>query len=257
MKKMTKELLVGSLVLLVVVLLLAFGWLMGALRPFSNQVTFNVLYSFAGGVEVGSPVRVSGVKVGKVERIEFLATGGALSEVGATLKLLVSVTKTASAAVRKDSRFYVNMAGIIGERYIEISPGSTASPTLEAGSTVRGVDPPRIDQLLSQGYGVFGRIQELLEQNEDSAAEFLKEVNSLLKDANHFLKGADRKKIFALIDNLHEITADLKTVTRGMNDPQTKEAFHLMLDLIHRAHDVDKPAIKKFFQEEGIRARIF
>ena len=48
MKKMTKELLVGALVLLVIAVMLVFGWLMGTFRPFSSEVSYPILYSFAG-----------------------------------------------------------------------------------------------------------------------------------------------------------------------------------------------------------------
>jgi phospholipid/cholesterol/gamma-HCH transport system substrate-binding protein len=255
MKRITKEFLVGCLVLLVIGLGLGFGWLMGVLGPFAREVRYELLYGFAGGVEVGSPVRVSGVKVGKVDRIDFLPTSEKLSD--SALKVTISVSQRAAPAIREDSKFYVNMAGIIGERYIEISPGSRDRPPLKPGSSVRGVDPPRIDQLLSQGYGVFGRIQDLIEENEDHIAEFLKQFNVLLKDANEFLKGQDRKKLIALIQNLNEVTIDIKGVSSKLNDPETKEIFKLLGQLVRRAHGIDKPALKKFLQEEGVRARIF
>jgi len=256
MKKLNKEFLVGCLVLLAAGLVVAFGWLMGAVGPFVAETHFQVLYAFAGGVEVGSPVRVSGVKVGKVNKIEFLASSSE-GEPPASLKVTISVSRKASPAVREDSKFYVNMAGIIGERYIEITPGSSDKPELASGAVVRGVDPPRIDQLLSQGYGVFGRIQELLEKNEETVTDFLKQANTMISGMNELLKTSDKKKLFTLIDNLNVITADLKGVSKGLNDEQTKEAFRMIFDLIHRAHDVDKPALKKFFQDEGIRAHIF
>ncbi len=257
MTQHTKELLVGSLVIHVIVLIIIFAWLMGVVSPFHRDIRFDVLYGFAGGIEVGSPVRVSGVKVGKVEKIEFLPEPKDTDGDVATIKLVVSVSPRAAVAVRKNSKFFVNMAGIIGERYLEISPGSNGEPILVPGSTVRGIDPPRIDQLLSQGYGVFGRIEEFMEKNEESVTEFLTNIGSLLNDANKFLKTSDRKKLYTLVDNMVDITTELRSVAKGLNDPKTRETFRQLHDLVNRAHDVDQPALKKFFQEEGIRTRIF
>ncbi len=261
MKQLGKEFLVGCLVLLAVLLALTFGWLMGAVGPFHKEARYEVLYNFAGGVELGSPVRVSGVKVGKVERIEFLPDDVRQkhekeSDI-VTLKLTISVAERASSAVRQDSKFYVNMAGIIGERYVEISPGSRDVPPLANGASVRGIDPPRIDQLLSQGYGVFGRIQDFLDRNEKSITDLLTQVDSLIGDLNHALKGKDKKKIFALIDNMNEISDNVKDVTKRLNDRETREFFSRVDELVKRAHDIDKPALKKFLQDEGIRAHIF
>jgi phospholipid/cholesterol/gamma-HCH transport system substrate-binding protein len=253
-----KEILVGGLVLLSIGLMIGFGWLMGVVGGFSSDSRYQVLYAFAGGVEVGSPVRVSGVKVGKVERIDFLPEPVLLGGTDrVTIRLTLTVDKRAVASVREDSRFYVNMAGIIGERYIEVSPGSPGSPVLKAGSQVRGVDPPRIDQLLSQGYGVFGRVQDFLDQNEGTIKDFLDQITEVLNEANRMLKGSNRDKFFTLIDNLNTITSDLKGVTGKLRDPETKKFFERLDVLVQRAEGIDKAALKKFLQEEGIRARLF
>lgn len=253
----TKEFLVGALVLGVIALLGVFGWLMGAVGPFHKQVRFDLLYGFAGGVEVGSPVRVAGVKVGKVEKIEFLPPTAESDTDRVALKVTIGVSQSAAPIVRKDSRFYINMAGIIGERYVEISPGSSASEALAPGSAIRGIDPPRIDQLLSQGYGVFGRIQEFLEDNEKTLTEFLGNTNRLLTDANKMMQGAEKGKVFKLVDNLNSIAVDVKSLTKSLQQAQSKEFFDQITELVRRAHEVDKGTLKKFLQEEGIRARIF
>lgn len=257
MTKHGKELLVGALVVFAVGLLFLFGYLMGVLGPFSKETHFRLLYAFAGGVEVGSPVRVSGIKVGKVDRLEFLSAEELGKNGGATVRVSISVSPRATIAIKSDSRFYVNMAGIIGERYIEVSPGSEASPLLVDGSEVRGIDPPRIDQLLSQGYGVFGRIQEFLEENERTLTDFLTQTNKLLTEANRLMKGDDKRRFFSLVDNLTVITDDMKKLTRRLTTPEADEMYSQLRELIQRAHDADKATLKKFFQEEGVRARIF
>lgn len=257
MTHLKKEFLVGCLVILVVVLMGVFAWLMGVLDPFSKGSRFHLLYSFAGGIEVGSPVRLAGVKVGRVDRIEFLKEGEENGEDPVALKVTITVSPDAASSVRKDSKFYVNMAGIIGERYIEVTPGNRTSPLLTDGSEVRGMDPPRIDQLLSQGYGVFGKIQEFLEQNEQTVKDFLDQIHLLLADANKLLKRRDWQKLGELIDNVSEMTGELRFLTKKLKEPGAQEVLDKLNALIDRAHKVDEKVLKQFLQEEGIRARIF
>ena len=69
--KITNEAKVGLLVIMTGVLAVVFAWILGVQGPFRDTVDFQVTYNFAGGIEVGSPVRVSGIKVGRVEKIEF------------------------------------------------------------------------------------------------------------------------------------------------------------------------------------------
>lgn len=256
-KSLSKEFWVGVLFLTVLVLLVVFGWLMGAVGPLQSQSRFYLLYNFAGGIEVGSPVRVSGVKVGKVSKIEFLPESSETNQERVSLKLTIDVSSKAVPSVREDSRFYVNMAGIIGEKYIEISPGSSNSPVLRYGAVVRGVDPPRIDQLLSQGYGVFGRIMDFMDENEQTLTEFLVGMKELIGDANKMLKGRDRQKVVYLIENMNAVAADIHELTQRMKNPENQKFYDQVYDLVDRAHKIDKPVIKQFLQEEGIRARIF
>jgi len=255
MDKLGKEFLVGLLVIAVILLIGVFAWLMGTFEPFRNVARFHVLYNFAGGIEKGSPVRLAGVKVGKVDKIAFLTQEE--GQDGVALKLTITVSRAASYSVREDSKFYVNMAGIIGERYIEISPGTTASAILIDGSTMRGVDPPRIDQLLSQGYGVFGKITELLENNEKEVAEFMTHLSKTLKEVNEVMKKSDWKKISTLIDNVNGVTSDLRVLTKKFSKPSTQDLLDKISEMIDRSYQIDKEALKQFFQEDGIRARIF
>src|SRR6476660_2811428 len=64
---------VGALVTSTVVIALGFAWLLGFKNPFLDQNYFYVSYNFEGGIDVGSHVRLSGIKVGKVEDIEFFS----------------------------------------------------------------------------------------------------------------------------------------------------------------------------------------
>ena len=251
----SKEFLVGCFVLLALVSAGVFLWLLGGLGRFHSPARFHVRYGFAGGVEVGSPVRVAGVKVGRVERITFLPPDAADPSVSIEIEL--SVAPYALELVRQDSRFFVNMAGVIGERYVEISPGGAGTSVLNPGSRVRGVDPPRIDQLLSQGYGVFGRIQEFLERNEKAVTEALESVSQLLVDFNRALKAGDHKRVFALVNNLNEVAVELKSMARKAGDPQTKQMFDRLNTLLERAVAVDRQVLEEFLQKQGIRARIF
>ncbi len=240
---------------------LGFAWLLGVFSFGFSGMRIHVLFHFAGGIEVGSPVRVSGVKVGQVERIDFLTESErkalpAERDVP-SLKVVISVANKAVSTLKDDSKFYVNMAGIIGERYLEITPGTDGGKPLLAGATARGIDPPRVDQLLSQGYNVFGKVQEFLERNEKPMQEIVESLETLVADLNKTLKGSEKRKLVTLLDNMASITTDIRSVSHHLSDAKTKDFFRRLNELVERANDIDKPALKKFLQEEGVRARIF
>ena len=244
MAKMS-ELKVGILVTATAVLGVLFAWFLGFKNPFHDRVHLYITYHFAGGIELGSPVRVSGIKVGKVEAVEFFvpsdeqviatknssSTDETIMNSVIPVRLKISVTYDALKGIKKDSKFYINLAGIIGERYIEITPGSPKASPVEDGDVLAGVDPPRIDQLLSQSFDLAGEILELVNKNETDVVE--------------------------LLHNLVALSGDLKVLTAQVNSKEAKETIQVINKLIWRMKDVDADVLKKFLQKDGIRAHIF
>ena len=112
MKPETK---VGLLFIFAVVLVVGFAYALGILDPMSNANKINVAYNFAGGIEVGSPVRVMGIKVGKVKSINFDPDLKMPDGEEVKLKIQIAVNRSAWKTIRSDSQFYINLAGVIGE----------------------------------------------------------------------------------------------------------------------------------------------
>jgi phospholipid/cholesterol/gamma-HCH transport system substrate-binding protein len=257
---MKVEFKVGLLALASFVLIILFAYFMGFISPFSNNRELNVMYNYAGGIEEGSPVRVMGIKVGKVKAIAF-DPGYKMSN-GEEVKLRVTVTidKKAWTSVRKDSKFFINLAGVIGEKFLEISPGTMDAGEFNSGDFVRGEDPPRIDQMISQGYGLAGKMIELIEKNQGSVSNIITQLDHLTTNFNKTLalldKTSKNKDMVRLLDNAVKISDDMAYLTNGLRSKKAEESYDLIHKLLFRLEPLDAAAIKKFFQEEGVRAHI-
>ncbi len=247
-----------------------FAWLLGARNPFHNSIKLNIIYNFAGGIEVGSPVRVAGIKVGKVEKIKFFkpdegtfkADDARENEVLTPLRIEISLSADAAESVRKDSKFYINLAGIIGERYIEITPGTVQSAKLNTGDSIRGIDPPRIDQLISQSFDLMGKIRQVILDNEGDITKSIKMLYDLSANINKTVAQIEKSKVFhsnltELIRNMIEITNDVKLLTSKVQTEEGKKTLEVMYKLLQRLEPLDRDAISKFLQKEGIRAKLF
>ncbi len=256
---MKTEAKVGLLFLGSVVLIALFALALGVVSPFSNSNTLHILYNYAGGLEEGSPVRVMGIKVGKVQKIEFHPDQKFNGE-EVKLTVVIQVEKKAWASVRKDSKFFINLAGVIGEKFLEISPGSMDAAEFSGGDTVRGEDPPRIDQLISQSYGLAGKIIELVEKNEGSVSNTISQIDRLVTNVNKTLVLLDNttkdKDVSRMVKNAVKISDDLAYLTGQLRGQKAEDAFVLIHKLLFRLEPLDGPAIRKFLQEEGVKARI-
>src|SRR5437868_10268963 len=105
---------VGLLALAAIILIVTFAYMMGLVSPFSNTHEINVMYNYAGGIEEGSPVRVMGIKVGKVKKITFEPGYKSPQGEEVKLRLEISIDKKAWPTIRKDSKYFINLAGVIG-----------------------------------------------------------------------------------------------------------------------------------------------
>jgi len=278
--KLSNEAKVGFLLVATATLAAIFAWVVGVKNPFNPTVDFYVTYKFAGGIEVGSPVRVSGIKVGKVEQIEFYVTEDgksaetlSLQEPGSAsedptekaitpLRVKVSIRKDAAAGVRKDSRFYINLAGLIGERYIEITPGTLGSQQINDGEVLAGVDPPRIDQLISQSFDLAGKITEIIQENKGDLSRSIELLYKLSGNLNKTLEWVDKSKVFKtdlslLVDNLIVLTSDVRKLTKKLNSPEADKTLDLLYDLLWRLEPLDSKNIRQFLQKEGVKIQMF
>ncbi|RYZ90046.1 MAG: MCE family protein [Proteobacteria bacterium] len=251
---------VGLLAIGAMILIVVFAYMMGLISPFSNSYDLNVMYNYAGGIEEGSPVRVMGIKVGKVRKISFDPNYKSAQGEEVKLRLEITVEKKAWSTIRKDSKFFINLAGVIGEKFLEISPGGSGAAELTQGETVRGEDPPRIDQLISQSYGLAGKLIEIVEKNEGSVSNVIAQVDHLMTNFNKTLalldKTSKNKEMGRLLDNAVKISDDVAFLTAELRTKKAQDTFDLLQKLIFRLEPLDGPAIKKFFQQDGVRARI-
>ncbi|MGC4091444.1 MAG: MlaD family protein [Polyangiaceae bacterium] len=151
MSQRSIEVKVGALILVALGLLGAFVVVMGGL---SFEPTFTVYVSFhnPGGLQAGAPVRISGVKVGRVSSMEF--RGGQLDpkthEREPLIRAVAKLEKRYQEAVRQNSRWFVTSQGVLGEMFLAVEPGSFDKPVLSDGATVQGISPPRLDLLLAR-----------------------------------------------------------------------------------------------------------
>ncbi len=201
------EMKVGALIVASVVLLVVFVVLMGGL---SLQPTYRVFVDFdnPGGLKSGAPVRISGVRVGRVTAIEF--RGGEVDEQGDPVKpirVIASIEAQHQKAIHEDASFFVTTQGMLGEMHLAIDPGTHSRPVLEDGAVVEGVSPPRLDQLLSDSYELLHRGYLGISRNEEKLAETFDGLHKTLVTTGRLLEQHEQD-ISHLIARFDRIAAE-------------------------------------------------
>ncbi len=257
---MSSQAKVGLLFILAGLSVAVFVTFLGQFAIFGSYKKLVVAYNFVGGLEEGSHVRLMGVKVGKVHKVEFKPDYKTESGEEVKLHIHIKINERAWPVIREDSHFYINMAGIIGEKYLEISPGLSGSVQVTEGSIVRGTDPPRVDQLISQGYALAGKILSVVEDNEGSVTDTIGSISDLVKSLNRVLNTVDKlatnREAKGLMKQISTLSREMNILVKDANGGNIKGMLQSMRKLLWKLERIDEKEIRKFLQEEGIKARV-
>lgn len=142
MKKMNLEMIVGLFLLAGFASFAYIAIKMGDIRMFMDE-TYPVTARFTSisGLKEGAIIELAGVKVGKVSRIE-LDSGEYEAVVHLNVSKEVQLTDDSIASIRT--------AGIIGDRFIKLTPGGS-DIFIEAGGEIEETEPSiSIEELVSK-----------------------------------------------------------------------------------------------------------
>jgi phospholipid/cholesterol/gamma-HCH transport system substrate-binding protein len=129
--------------------LLALGWLsvnLGRVDLLGNRgYEISADFPTVGGLKAGSTIEIAGVEIGRVDRIVLQ-----------DYQARVVMTIQPGVKLQEDSIASIKTKGLIGERYVRISPGGSEK-LIQPNGRIREVEPPvDIEELLSKY--IFGKV---------------------------------------------------------------------------------------------------
>lgn len=204
---------VGILILTATALLAAFILVMGGIN-FEPKYSMFVNFDNPGGLQAGAPVKIAGVKIGKVTEIQY--RGGAPSPTGTRqtlVRLKLEVEKKYQAGIHDNAIFYVTSASVLGEQYLAVDPGSADRQVLPEGAEVRGIDPPRFDLLVAETYELLHVATQALHGNKDEIGVALNGLSKTLKGTGEFFE-KNGQRLDRITANVEQITIDTQDTVK-------------------------------------------
>ena len=183
-RRTTLEIKVGAFVVAGVALLIVFIFTIGDFSTyFQPGYQLRVVFESANGLTEGSPVQYAGVEVGKVQTIRFTNLPDTpVPHVEVLVRLPQSVK------VRTDDVAAISTFGLLGEKYLAISPGLGAGEVLTADGQLAGRPPVSTDKIIERSDQVLTELQQTLAGvnslvGDPEARIFLKETLQEARDA--------------------------------------------------------------------------
>lgn len=199
-KEITSEIKVGALAIAALMILIIIFFRMGNFDFTKKGYNIKVLFNFASGIMKNAPVRLLGVEVGRVEGIDI--------QYNDETKIILTLRLGESTKLRMDAKAYVSALGLMGEKYIELKPGSNKAPLLQPGSTIVGEDPFQMESFTRKS-------EEIMEK----LSKALTDVRSLTTNMDGMVT-ENRDQVQKILENVEETTASLKALSGDLkNNP--------------------------------------
>jgi phospholipid/cholesterol/gamma-HCH transport system substrate-binding protein len=206
MKKKSSEMWVGIFVVIGILLLVGLTLKVEKFQIGKEKgYLVNIYFDSAAGLDRSAPIRVAGVHVGNVEKVG-LDQGRAK----------VSFRIPSNIILYKDAKGYLKSEGFLGEKYVEISPGTPGYPRLQPnGEIEQGAPPADLEHFLSK------------------VGELREDIRDVTKPLGDVLKAMDSKKVGGIIDNLDKFSSQLTGIGNDAKETiqKAKDAFSQMEDI--------------------------
>lgn len=207
------------------------------------------VFDSAYGVEPQSPVLIAGIKVGEVTDVELYQKRARI-----TIKFLKGVQ------VHKDATALIKTAGIIGEKYIEINPGSEESPVLGPGEMIENAgSPPDFDKLAEALSDIAVDVKAITESLRYALAatdtrESLRQTVLALERISREVEGAmaeNREGVREIVESVRVLTARLEKQAPEVIDNINQVALDAQAFMANVSGAVDdiRPEVREAFDK--------
>lgn len=161
---------------------------------FGSHVEYRAYVDDASGIFPRTAIKVAGINSGRIKNIQ-LHEGKALIvfEIVEEVKLL------------KDANLKIKSVGFLGDKYIDLFPGSVGTERLPAGSIVDAKTGGGLEDLAKDASSIMSEVKEIVTTLKNSVVDENKE--------NVIKKIVDNIRAFS--EDAKKITASLKKATEG------------------------------------------
>ena len=253
----SREIKVGLFVFFGFVGAAAIVFLIGDNRSlFDPKVPFHAQFADVQGVKPGSTVRMGGVDIGTVSKVQYPEDPGQT-----LINVSLSIVRREAPRIRPSSRASIAAKGLLGDKMVTISAGQGDETALPGGSLIPSAPAEDFTQVLSQVGAITERARSVLSNLETTTgtlaeAEFREDLRQGVHALSEILvslqgkegyagrlmnDSAEADRISKVVGNLERTTARLDGVLAGVD--QVLDRIHTGPGLAHEVLYGDSRAV--------------
>jgi phospholipid/cholesterol/gamma-HCH transport system substrate-binding protein len=195
---------------------------------FASRYTLIMLVENSAGLMAGAPVTLAGQRVGQVSQVEFIPVRERAG--GANIRIALGVNREVQDQIRADSWASLRTQGLLGDRFIDITPGSSGARILEAGDTIRAEPALDIEVVLETAARTLDGVQAMAEDLQTTTARLARgegTAGALLTDDRLYERMTEASgELAVLMNTLNRADG---TISRLIHDPAMYERMETAL----------------------------
>ncbi|MBL0048216.1 MAG: MCE family protein [Bacteroidetes bacterium] len=177
---------------------------------FNPVIKLNSTFYNVSGLQVGNNIRFAGINVGTVDNIRIV------NDTTVTVEMMIR--KEIQQFIKSDCRVSIGSEGLIGDRLVTITQGSSTSKVVNSGQYLASNEPVETDAILGSLQVTAGNAEIISGQ----LAEIMVKVNSGNGTLGKLIQDS------TIAENLNQTMNNLKKSTKGL-DENMQAAKHNIL----------------------------
>ncbi len=178
---------------------------------------FNPVYKLTStfynvsGLQVGNNVRFSGINVGTVDNITIINDS--------TVRVDLLIKKDVKQFIKTDSEVAIGSEGLIGDRLMIITQGSSDAPLAREGQELASLEPVETDAIIAS-LQVTAGFAEIISQQ---MAEIMVKINSGNGTLGRLIQDS------TIAGNLNQTIVNLKNSSKGLDENMEAAKHNFLL----------------------------
>ncbi|MCX6830008.1 MAG: MlaD family protein [candidate division Zixibacteria bacterium] len=208
------ELRVGLLITVAIAVMLWASFSGSGTSIFDTKTGYMGYLSNVNGLVSGAPVWIAGVEVGNVTHIKFVNLDSARQ-----IEIRLRVKKSITNMITTDAGMKLGTIGFLGDKYIEIVPGTLTKPRLEPGSVIPTVPGADLAAMLAEGQKAMEHAHDLSDNLTDLTGKLRRgEGTAGQMFTNDTLFHEMTKMVSAMTVLIEEMQKSQKQITSSIKD---------------------------------------
>jgi len=230
-KTTISELRVGILVVATITILIIFILgVSGGIPIFQHNATYRTHLAAADGLKKGDEVRLAGKLVGKVDSVDFGSVPASKDDKPIVVTMVVDA-KEVEGRIRRDSQAVLAQQGFLGDRVIDITPGTRNTEPIPDGGDIPSADQSGLAQVFQGASDIlvqFNTVGKQLQELMDNINQGKGTVGKLLHDDALYVNL--NRAVLEFQDVGARVTKGDGTLAKLLNDPKLYKDLQAAVD---------------------------